>query len=87
MKKKKKKNPHESLCHLKTQFDRSTAQLLEQCPYKLIEREPTPAEAGIRKAGKTINFYINVSASRHDRSWKLVPPPEKLIIEIITSRI
>lgn len=57
---KKKKNPHESLCHLKTQFDRWTAQLLEQCPYKLIEREPTPAEAGIRKPGKTINFYINV---------------------------
>lgn len=53
---------------------------LEQCPYKPIEREPTPAEAGIRKPGKTINFYKRTRRDTADlRSWKLVAP-EKLII-------
>ena len=38
-----KKNPHESLCHLKTHFDCLIPSLgLEQCPYKPIERQPTP---------------------------------------------
>lgn len=53
---------------------------LEQCPYKPIECESTPVEAGIRKPGKTINFY---KRTRRDtailRSWKFVAP-EKLII-------